>query len=359
MKIAFLCYNLSDGGAQRVVSVLSNAMTGRHEILVILKERCENEYVLNPEVSVRVLDEDPRFFAARKKDIAAVSAIRRILKAEKPDFLMGFLGFLEAGYLACRGLSTRYLMTIRNSPWSKPENRIKRMTRDLTVMLSDACMVQNQEQATYFPKWVQKKCFAISNPVDPAYAACGDHAYGPVRRIITLGRLHAQKNHEMMLDAFASVQGEIPQDVMLEIYGNGDKKPALEHRIRELSLDGRVKILPFQAKPLSIYQAADLFLLSSDFEGMPNALLEAMTVGLPCISTDCRTGPKDMIRDGENGFLVPVGDTEAMARRLLQLIRDPAEAERLGKAARKTVLDYWTQDRITEQLEQKLRTFLK
>lgn len=352
MKICFLSYNLTDGGAQRVASVLCNDLVKRHEVLLIVKERCAKEYTISEGVKVITMDEDPGFKASRVKDFAAIGLLHRILKQERPDVVLGFLGFAEAAFLGTRGIrSLKYIATIQNSPWSKPEQKLRRWTRDMAAMLSPACMVQNHEQATYFPQWMQKKLFIMHNPVDPVYICADDHTYRPVRKLVTLGRLHDQKNQEMMIQAFAEIADAVDPAVCLEIYGDGAQKEKLQNLICELHMEERIHLLPFHKNPIEVYQKADAFILSSNFEGMPNALLEAMAVGLPCVSTDCRTGPKDIIRDGENGFLVPMNAPSQMAEKMKFLIDHPEDAERMGRAARKDVLASYTIDVVARDLE--------
>lgn len=356
MRICFLCYNLTDGGAQRVASVLCNDLVNRHEVILVVKERCTKEYAIDPRVKIITMDDDSKFRRAKTKDFAAVPLLRRIYRTERPQYVMAFLGFAEASRLAAVGLrGIHFIATIQNSPWSKPEQKFRRMTRDWAALSAEACMVQNHEQATYFPKWAQKKLFIVHNPVDPMYINCQEHCYRPVRKLVSLGRLHDQKNQEMMIDAFALAAEHMDSQVQLEIYGDGEKKEKLLKQIAELHMEERIHILPFHSKPLEVYQAADGFILSSNYEGMPNALLEAMAVGLPCISTDCKTGPKDIIRDGENGFLVPMNDRKMMAEKMCWLASHPEAAEQMGRAARKDVLDTYVLEAVARDLENDFR----
>ena len=356
MKICFLSYNLTNGGAQRVASVLCNDLVNRHEVLVIVKERTEKEYAVDPRVKVVSMDEESeKFRNARHKDLAAISVLRKIYKREKPDYVMAFLGCSEASHIAALGIKgLHYIATIQNSPWSKPESRFRRLTRDISAVTSEACMVQNHEQATYFPQWAQKKLFIVRNPVDPMYINCQEHEYRPLRKMVSLGRLHDQKNQEMMIEAFALAADDMDPQVQLEIYGDGPKKEKLHRMLEEKGLTDRIHIYPFHSKPLELYQSADAFILSSNYEGMPNALLEAMTVGLPCITTDCKTGPKDIIRDGENGFLVPMNQPEIMAEKIRYLASHPEDGERMGRAAREDVLASYVLETVSRNLEQDL-----
>ena len=110
--------------------------------------------------------------------------------------------------------------------------------------------------------------------------------------------------------------------------------------IDESGMTDRIVLRGRSEDVLSILRSSDAFLMTSDYEGMPNALLEAMVVGLPCISTDCRTGPKDMIDDGVNGYLVKTGDAESISRAIVKIAQmSDTEAEKMGSAAREKIID--------------------
>ena len=333
MKICFLCYNLINGGAQRVVSVLSNELIKFHDVMIIVSQREENEYALDSNVEVVELKENNgRSFVER--ELYIIRKLREIFQEKSPDVVISLLGYENEAYIASRGMKLKFITSIRNSPWSSPAKPHKRMIRNLVVSLSDACMVQNKGQLEYFPKWMHSKLFVVPNPVDDAYLKATKHPHESIQKIVTLGRLREQKNHKLLIAAFGDIIPQIDKNVVLDIYGNGPLREQLQEQVEVSGLTERVRIKPFSTDALSVYRNADLFVLSSNFEGMPNALLEAMAVGLPCISTRCKTGPEDMIINGKTGFLVPVGDRCQLAERMLQVISMGQEAFDLGEAAK-------------------------
>lgn len=333
MKICFLCYNLINGGAQRVVSVLSNELIKFHDVMIIVSQREENEYALDSNVEVVELKENNgRSFVERELHI--IRKLRGIFREKSPDVVISLLGYENEAYIASRGMKLKFITSIRNSPWSSPAKPYKRMIRNLMVSLSDACMVQNKGQLEYFPKWMHPKLFVVPNPVDDAYLKATKYPHESIRKIVTLGRLREQKNHKLLIAAFGDIIPQIDKNVVLDIYGNGPLREQLQEQVEVSGLAERVQIKPFSTDALSVYRNADLFVLSSNFEGMPNALLEAMAVGLPCISTRCKTGPEDMIINGKTGFLVPVGDRCQLAERMLQVISMGQEAFDIGEAAK-------------------------
>ena len=153
------------------------------------------------------------------------------------------------------------------------------------------------------------------------------------KRIVSVGRMDANKNHAMMIRAFAALAERYP-DYTLTIYGEGELRKALEELVEQLGLSDRVfmpGVIPDVAKQI---EKASLFLLTSYSEGISNALIEALATGLPVISTDVPSGGTvELITDNVNGLIIPVGDEKALERALDRLLGDPAYADRLGKKA--------------------------
>ena len=151
-----------------------------------------------------------------------------------------------------------------------------------------------------------------------------------------------------MLDAFKMVLNKYP-DSCLDIYGDDQLKERIESYIEDLKISSSVKCRGRANGVAEILRSKDVFILSSDYEGMPNALMEALTVGLPCISTDCPTGPGDLIEDGVTGLLVPIKDSEKLADAMQYMIENPQEAIQMGKKARKFMLERYSSRQITKQ----------
>ena len=155
-----------------------------------------------------------------------------------------------------------------------------------------------------------------------------------LHRIVTCGRLQPQKNHILLIDAFALIAESFPE-VSLHIYGNGFMKDEIQQYIEKKELAQRVILEGPTADVPSVLKNAGMFVLSSDYEGMPNALMEALAAGVPSVSTDCPCGgPRMLIKDGENGILVPVGDVEALANSMTRLLEEPGLSDNIGAVAR-------------------------
>ena len=156
------------------------------------------------------------------------------------------------------------------------------------------------------------------------------------RRIVGLGRLADHKGFDLLLAAFQEVAADHP-DWVLEIFGEGDQRPILEQYRDQHRLGDRVRLPGWTDRPAAVLSRGDIFVLPSRYEGFPNALLEAMACGLACISFDCDSGPREIIRPGVDGLLVPAGDVAALASALGQLMSDSDLRQRLGNRAREVV----------------------
>jgi glycosyltransferase involved in cell wall biosynthesis len=149
--------------------------------------------------------------------------------------------------------------------------------------------------------------------------------------LVTVGTLKAQKNHRLLLQAFAKVAPEL--DAALVILGEGGLRATLEQDVQDLRLQGRVVLPGFHADPTPWYQAADLFVLSSDFEGFANVVAEALACGTPVVSTDCPHGPGEILKQGRYGELVTVGDADALAAGIRRAVSRSWDRETLQRRA--------------------------
>lgn len=230
------------------------------------------------------------------------------------------------------GTGVPVVVSERNDPHRHPENRIKRMLRTIIYPRANGFIFQTQEAAAFFSKSIQARGIVLDNPLDAGRIP--NRFQGERRRVVAAaGRLHEQKNFDLLIRAFARFYKK-HHDFSLVIYGEGSEKEKLMKTASRLGIAGAVD-LPGQSKTLleDINDSA-MFVLSSDYEGMPNVLIEAMACGLSCVATDCPIGGvRSLMTDGENGLLVPVGDEDAMVRAMSALADDAALSERLGKNA--------------------------
>ena len=350
MKIMFYINTLAGGGAQRVMANLANSFAGAgDEVIFVTSFPAENEYALDAAVDRRNLSQ-ARIGSGLKRNAAYILGLRKLVKEEKPDILLGFLRQPNTrAILAGLGLKTKTVISVRNDPKVEYGGRAGHFLGKNLLPLADGCIFQTEEAKAWFPQKLQDKSRVIPNAVKPDFFQVVPQ---PVPgRVITCGRLSSQKNHRLLIDAFADGAQDIPEAELL-IYGEGELRAELERYISQKGMEGRIKLMGNTTDVPGVLSEAECFVLSSDYEGMPNALMEAMAAGVACISTDCPCGgPKMLMENGKSGLLVPVGDKDALASAIRQVLSDREYAEELGQGARMAAENY-KPERIFAQWKQ-------
>ena len=333
MKVYFYINTLGGGGAERVVANLASnfAKTGQ-QVALITSFATKDEYNILQAVRRYVLEEingtnDDAF----TKNIRRVVRLRKIVKRDKPDILISFMAEPNFRALtACIGLRAKNLISVRNDPDREYPNAIYRILAKTLYRLADGVVFQTKDAQKWFPPIIQARSCIILNPVEQEFF---DASFDGIRRdVISVGRLVPQKNYAMLIRAFASIANQIEDD--LYIYGEGELREELEALVREMHMDSRIFLLGAARDVAETIKGAKLFVLSSDYEGLPNALMEAMALGLPCIATDCPCGgPRELLGEGEYGVLTPVGDVNALADTMANLLGHPQKLKQLGARA--------------------------
>lgn len=352
MKIVTVGYLHGAGGAERQIILLSNqlAMRGYEVVLLVLSE-WKSTYSINP--SVRVVDlsnVERKAITSFWKIFKRLIAFRCFVKQEKPDVVINYN--LQSAYF-CMTLSRKQrgkvIYSERGDPYDVEYSGLLGKIRDYTVKRMDGLVFQSEGARDFFPEDIRTKSIVIHNSVNVPQEKYTIPAVRD-KRIINVGRLHPQKNQKLLIDAFAKIANSFPE-YLLEIYGDGELHNELRHQINDLGLNDRVVIYPSRKDLWDCIYKASLFVLSSDFEGMPNALMEAMALGLPCISTDCRPGgARTIIQDGLNGMIVPVGNADELAKAMSLCLSKPDICERMATNARaimethseKALFDKWS-----------------
>lgn len=332
MKICFCIGKLKFSGAENVVRFLAEELIKRgHEISIILLEKMPEESEKIPGlICENAIVTDGGLINVFRR----IKAQRKALKKLKPDvfvifnFAMAFTAVPATFFM--KGL--KVVTCERNDPVSVPKSRKRRIARDVLFALSDACISQTEEIAKYFGK-LCKNNYVIPNPLREKGQLCP-----PVEErkkvFATVARLDDyQKNQTMMIKAFANVVKNHPE-YELHFLGAGEDLEKYNELVQKLGITQNVKFLGNVPEPLEYIKTCRVFLLSSNYEGMPNALIEAMSIGLPCISTDCLGGgASSLIVDGVNGFLVARNDEEAFSQKMELLINDEGMCNSLGNVA--------------------------
>ena len=341
-RVVFAISSLHGGGAERVVSVWASALAERgYNVSVLVYSRLKDEYPVSDKVKIYPIASS----ATECNDISIFERLKRFrkaLKELKPNVVISFLPIVQIYVaLASLGLRIPRVETIRINPWRAEILKSGYSKLWLWCFESGkALILQSEDQKDFFKKAVQKKAVVIPNPINHKYIDNGKPSYNSKsHNIVAAGRLTEQKNYTMMIDAIKIVAQEY-NDILLEIYGSGNLEDDLRRYITKQELQNNVKLMGRSNELYNVYKNADMYLMSSDYEGMPNALAEAMACGLPCISTDCKTGPRDLIDDGESGFLVECGDVTGLARKIKSVFSmSDDELMIIGQRARKKVID--------------------
>jgi glycosyltransferase involved in cell wall biosynthesis len=322
MHIAVVTRNLSAGGAERVIAQL-------------LAEWCKSGI----KCSLILLNQDPIFYkipdCVMLYKIGKLSAnhyidklkkylvVRDIIKRISPHVVLSMpeeIGIYVIGAL----LTTRtpVIVSERNNPWVMPNKKVTRILRKLLYPFADGIIFQTNQAASFFSESIQKKGIVLPNPLD--LSRIPEPFTGQREKVIvSAGRLEPQKNFSLLISAFKNFY-QHNQGYRLIIYGEGRLRRQLEEEIVETGLPTGTIALPGHAQDLlERMRTASAFVLTSDYEGVPNALIEAMAMGVPCISTDCPPGgPAQLIKHNENGFLVPVNNKKDLVKSLNILINN-------------------------------------
>ena len=339
MKIVFLYGNMQRGGAQRVISCLAAycAQMG-DEVTILTLDGGGSDYALDPGIrvlglnvagdSANKLDSAMRFLSIERK-------LRAWMKVEKPDAVLAFSTKIAMRMQLARARGGPALIcSERANPAFRAESAATRMERRL-LKKADGFIFQTQRVSLLFPPEMRERGTVIHNglfsediPEELTAFSARNH-----KAVCAVGRLdNDQKAYDVMLDAFALFREKHPEHV-LHIYGSGGSEAVIRAQAEALGLADSVML--HGNLPHVIHEIKDMgmFVMTSRFEGMPNALIEAMACALPCVCTDCDFGPAELIRDGENGLLAPVDDAAAIASAMGRIADDPVLAEKLSRGA--------------------------
>lgn len=351
MRVAFLAQHLrASGGAERVLSVFANEMSSRKdfEVSVVLMFPQESEYMLDSRVrKVCLYDSESQYGASSPFD--RIRKVRYAIRELKIDYAIPFLWFICLyTFVALIGTKTKVILTVRNNPALVPGSGFMRAARLVAIRFSHGCFVQNKAQLEYFPKKLRAKIAVIPNPISNEFLELEvDPTSSDI--VVMVGRLVEQKNHGMMLKAVSMLRDQ-GRNVRVFIYGDGDLRQVISDEIENAGLSDNCILMGGTRDVPGVFVKAGVYVLTSRYEGQPNSLLEAMASGLPCISTDCPTGPSDFIVDRENGFLISTDDACTLAERMGELLDSPSLRSKLGVNAKKTILKSCSPKILTDRL---------
>lgn len=333
--VAFYIGSLNKGGAERVFVNLAEYFAARgYRVTMITQYQKENEYALPDGVDRVISDIAKEEEGGRLSNfLKRFGKLRRIFKETGADVVLSTIGKNNFMALCANAfLPTRVVVSVVAEPTEEYPGRMMRFLARTLFRFADGIVMQTTDAVRFFPKGLQKKCVILKNSLNPAFIRPRFEGARP-QTVVAVGRVDENKNHRMLIRAFSSVADRFPES-RLVIYGEGELRRQLLQEIKEAGMEERILMPGAVTDVPDRIERAYAFVLTSFTEGMPNTLLEAMSLGLACISTDCPCGgPKDLITDGENGYLVSVDDDRALAKRLEELLSDPEKADRIGREA--------------------------
>ncbi len=335
-KIMFHINSLGKGGAERVVVNLSEefAKMGK-EVVIATEWKAKDEYPLPDEVrrlSAGLEKEEEKLSGGKQRKLRT-KRLHELIVREKPDVVLSFCR--NANYravLAAEGTKTPVIVSVRSDPYVDYASAKQKLLSRLLYGRAAGAVFQTDYARDFFSKKLQKISAVILNPLHRQFLSL-TKAERRKKEIVTAGRFHEAKDHIVLIRAFERIMEEYPE-VTLKLYGEASEDNT-HHLIREHikahCLQDRVLLMGNSSHLERDLIDAAVFVLSSKYEGMPNALMEAMAMQLPVISTDCPCGgPRTLIKDGVNGLLVPVGDDGAMAEAIRRVLSEPERAEEMA-----------------------------
>jgi glycosyltransferase involved in cell wall biosynthesis len=307
MKFLFVFAGFNFGGAEHVICNLANQFVqDGYEITLVAMTRKDWTYTIDARVKVINGIE-------RRNDFEAIVRLRKVLISEQPNLVLSFLTHINISVIVA-GLGTGIPVVVseRNDPATIPPEALRRLLRKLIYPFAKGYVFQTQEAMRFFSKRIQKRSRIIPNPlfIQIEMRSIQDRN----REIVSVGRMVPQKRHDLILRAFAGSEAR-KNGYSLHFYGSDEdgEIQRLQSHAQELGIADSVFSHGSVSDLHERIQGASIFVLASDYEGMPNAIMEAMALGLACISTDCPCGgPRFLIQDAENGLLIPVGDQSAL-----------------------------------------------
>lgn len=364
MRVTLVIYSLGSGGAERIISIMANywAHEGWEVTILTLENGKEPPFFqLHPQVmhsSLGLAAKSSGKLNGLQNNITRAIGLRKAIIASKPQVVISFMDMTNIiTLLATIGLRLPVIVTEHNDPYQRKISAFWSTLRQLAYIRASKLIVLHKTALNYFLPSIRKRGQVLFNPV--VLPMEGDEETGPSRDehskvVIAMGRLVEQKGFDMLLHAFAKIAAKHP-DWSLEVWGDGPLRGNLEKLRDQLGIEKNVNFPGKTKSPLQKMKQADLFVLSSRYEGFPTVLCEAMACGLPVVSFDCPTGPDEIIRDGTDGILVPPGNIDALANAMDLLMSDekhrcrisshaPEVLERFGL---KKTMDIWN-DLLTQ-----------
>ena len=344
MRIVFFIGSLNNGGAERVISNISNYISSHFndKVSIILNSDKRIGYDISNKIKLYCLD-DKKYHNWFFRNVNRICNLRKFINELNPDIIISFLPEQNFRVLILKKMkliNSKIIISIRNDPKFEYPNNLYKLLVKLLYNKANGIVFQTQEAKEYFSDKIQKKSKIIPNPINEKFINKKFHGVRE-KNIVSVGRLEEQKNHKLLIQAYSELPTNLKSQYKFIIYGEGSLKEVLQKQIKELNCEKNI-ILKGKVKNIEekIYKDS-IFVLSSNYEGMPNSLMEAMALGLACISTNCSSGgPNVLINNKKNGILINVGDRKQLKKALLELINDNKYMEKISINSIESMKEY-------------------
>ncbi len=306
-RLFFVCGSMSKGGAERVLSNIANYLT-ECDIYILTLLNFNSDYALNSNVQIIDLSQTGSYF---KNVFYWAKNIRKTIRLYQPDTILSFAGRINIlTIISNLGIKNNLIVSERNDPNNDGRSRSLIFLTNLLYNVADIVVFQTEYAKSVFSKKVQGKSLIIPNPINPELSNISGSKIE--NKIVTVGRLEYQKNHKLLIDAVSNLHEKYPEFV-LEIYGKGTLEKELNKQINDL---GAQSFVCLKGQVDDIYnhiKSSALFVLPSRFEGVSNALLEAMMLEIPCVTSNY-PGSNEIITHNKNGYIFKNEDLDDLIR---------------------------------------------
>ncbi|PWK19957.1 glycosyltransferase family 4 protein [Xanthomarina spongicola] len=349
-SIAFVLPNLNAGGAQRVVSSLANSLIKEYDVCIIVLYNCDPFYKLHPDISIRFClpeyNSNPNTFQSIINIFKLVNSLIKILKNNNTSIAIGFMPVTNIyTILATRFINIPNIISERANPKYSSMNKFWTYFRKIAYPFANCLVVQTKANKDFFKTYVRTEIEVINNPVDRELLEKRNFQFPKENIILNVGRLDEPKNQDLLICAFSNINNS---KWKLILVGDGNNYNEYKNLIASLKMQDKIILAGNITDVSKYYNMSKIFAFTSKCEGFPNALIEAMSFGLACISTDCPHGPSEIINNNHNGILIPVGDQKALEENLVKLMNDEVLQEEFRLKAVQSTLAYQPNDIASE-----------
>lgn len=336
--IAFIIYSLDSGGAERVVTTLANHFVSLYEVSIITIINKPSFYKLNNEVNlehcVNKVTKSKGVLSALNNNLKLMRKIKGHLKTLNVDVALSFMTTSNVlSVLATKALKIPCIISERSNPYIYTHNSFWNKLIRYTYPKANYLVVQSKLIEDYYNKFVDgMRIVILPNPISNTLSSTKNISEVRKHTILNVGRLDCNKAQDLLIKAFSNVKNH---DWNLILVGDGELSYQYQTLTQELSLNDKIIFTGNINNIQDYYNEASIFAFTSKSEGFPNALVEAMYFEMACVSTDCPTGPSEVIEDNKNGFLIDVDSQPQLESKLQKLMDSETLRISFGKEAYK------------------------